>query len=62
MAQYGGEEDLPVDGLNHDVLEAAEWTASAGPESAAPISVYQVRVISLSADEARLELRALRSK
>jgi hypothetical protein len=39
-----------------------EWEESSGPESAAPISVYQVRVSSLTADQARIELRVLRGK
>ena len=40
----------------------AEWEESSGPESGAPLSVYQVRVSSLTADQAHLELRVLRGK
>lgn len=39
-----------------------EWDESSGPDSAVPISVYQVRVSSLTADQARIELRVLRGK
>lgn len=40
----------------------AEWEESSGPDSAVPLSVYQVRVSSLTADQARIELRVLRGK
>ena len=42
--------------------EAAEWQETSGPDSAAPLRVYQVRVSSLTSDQARLELRAVHIK
>ena len=39
-----------------------EWEESSGPESATALSVYQVRVVALSEDQAQLEFRVLRGK
>lgn len=35
---------------------AAEWEESSGPESAVAISAYRVRVLSLNAEQARVEV------